>query len=176
MTSRFGRQRRLTLPADVAARLELASGERPLAWALGTQGQWYVGTDRALHLTDGERFRKVVWEEIERADWQSEAGRLVVIEVASWGEPEARMEVTVEEPGRLLELLRERVTRSVVINMYAPVHGRRGLSVVGRRSPAADGQVTWSYLLAEGLDPDDPTVHEVAARTLSAAEAELAGL
>jgi hypothetical protein len=38
------------------------------------------------------------------------------------------------------------------------------------------GQVTWSYLLAKGLDPDDPAVREVAARTLSTAEAELAGL
>jgi hypothetical protein len=174
--SRFGVPRRLTLPADVSARLDLAAGERPLAWALGTEDRWYVGTDRALHLADGVGFRKVAWEQIERADWQSEPARLVVVEVASWGEPEARTRITLEEPGHLLELLRERVTKSVVINMYAPVHGRRGLSVVGRRSPAGDGQVTWSYLLAKGLDPDDPAVHEVAARTLSAAEAELAGL
>jgi hypothetical protein len=171
-----GRQRRLSLPADVAARLDLDKGERALAWALGTQGHWYVGTDRALHLADGTGFRKLGWEEIERADWKSEAARLAVVEVASWGEPERRTYITLERPGHLLELLRERVTKSVVITMYAPVHGRRGLSVVGRRSPAVDGQVIWSYLLAKGLDPEDPDVLDVAARTLSAAEAELAGL
>jgi hypothetical protein len=176
VTGRFAVRRRLALPAEVTARLDLATGERPLAWALGTEGRWYVGTDRALHLADGDGFRKVAWEEVERADWKSEEGRLVVMEVASWGEPERRTQISVQQPGRLLELLRERVTRSVVINMYASVYGRRGLSVVGRRSPAAGGQVTWSYLLAKGLDPDDPAVHEVAARTLSAAEAELAGL
>jgi hypothetical protein len=171
-----GRQRRIALPADVSARLDLDRGERPLAWALGTQARWYVGTDRALHVADGEGFRKLAWEKIERADWQSDAARLVVVEVADWGEQERRTQITVEHPGRLLELLRERVTKSVVINMYAPVHGRRGLSVVGRRSPAAGGPVTWTYLLAKGLDPDDPAVQDVAARTLSAAEAELAGL
>jgi hypothetical protein len=170
-----GRQRRLALPADIAARLVLDRGERPLAWAVGTEG-WYVGTDRALHLADGAGFRKLPWEKIERADWQSDAARLVVVEVADWGQQERRTQVAVEHPGRLLELLRERVTKSVVINMYASVHGRRGLSVVGRRSPAADGQVTWTYLLAQGLDPEDPAVQDVAARTLSAAEAELAGL
>jgi hypothetical protein len=177
VTGRFGgRPRRLALPADVAARLRLEPGERPLAWALGTGSHWYVGTDRALHLDEDGEFRRVPYEEVERADWQSEDSRLVVVEVASWGEPERRTRISVEQPGHLLELLRERVTKSVVINMYAPVHGRRGLSVIGRRSPAADGQVTWSYLLATGLDPDDPAVLEVAARTLSAAEAELAGL
>ena len=173
-----GRQRRLALPASVVARLQLDPGERPLAWALGEGQRWYVGTDRAVHLDegDGEQFRKVAYEDVERAEWQGEESRLAVVEVASWGEPERRTQINVEQPGRLLELLRERVTRSVVINLYAPVHGRRGLSVIGRRSPAAGGQITWSYLLAKGLDPDDPAVQEVAARTLSAAEAELAGL
>jgi hypothetical protein len=164
------------LPASVTARLQLGPGERPLAWAVGEGQRWYVGTDRALHLDDGEQFRRVPYEDVERAEWQGEESRLTVIEVASWGERERRTQISVEQPGRLLELLRERVTRSVVINMYAPVHGRRGLSVIGRRSPAADGQISWSYLLANGLDPDDPAVQEVAARTLSAAEAELAGL
>jgi hypothetical protein len=90
VTGPSAKRRRLALPAEVAARLDLAPGERPLAWALGTQGRWYVGTDRAIHLADGDWFRKVAWEEVERADWQSEEGRLVVVEVASWGEPETR--------------------------------------------------------------------------------------
>jgi hypothetical protein len=48
--------------------------------------------------------------------------------------------------------------------------------VIGRRSPVGDGPIQWSYLLAEGLDPDDPEVREVAERTLLEAERELAGL
>jgi hypothetical protein len=170
------RPRRLTLPRDVPARLRLARGERPLAWASGPGGRWYVGTDRALHLDQGSGFRSVPWEEIERADWNSETERLAVVPVTSWGEPEERIEVTIEQPGQLLELVRERVTKSVVINVYASVRGRRGLSVIGRRSPSGDGQVTWAYVLAAGLDPDDPEVQQVASRTLTQAETELAGL
>lgn len=170
------RPRRLPLPADVASRLDLADGERSLAWAVGRDEEWYVGTDRALHLCDGARFRRVGWEQIERADWQSATAQLAIVEVAGWGETEVRSLISIVEPGQLLELLRERVTKSVVINVFAAVHGRRGLSVVGRRAPSGDGQVTWSYLLAEGLDPDDPVVRDVAARTLAEAEAELAGL
>jgi hypothetical protein len=71
VNGRFAARRRLAPPTDVAARLDLVPGQRPLAWALGAQGRWYVGTDRALHLADGDGFRKVAWEEIERADWKS---------------------------------------------------------------------------------------------------------
>lgn len=170
------RQGRLVLPSKVASRVDLDAGERPLAWALGPDEQWYVGTGSALHLVHGETVRRIGWERIERAHWHSESSELVIVEVAGLGEDEARTQLAVVQPGQLLELLRERVTKSVVINMFAAVHGRRGLSVIGRRSPSSDGQVTWSYLLAEGLDPDDPEVQTVAARTLSQAEAELAGL
>jgi hypothetical protein len=181
------RLRRLSLPAGVRARLHLADGERTLAWALAVDGSWLVGTDRALHLAlpqghggDSQRhggdFRAVPWEEIERADWSSETEQLAVVEVTTWGQPEKRIEISLEQPGQLLELVRERVTKSVVINVYAPVRGRRGLSVIGRRSPSGEGQVTWAYVLAAGLDPDDPQVQEVASRTLSDAETELAGL
>ncbi len=170
------RPHRFALPSDVAARLPLARGERPLAWALGAGETWYVGTARALHLPEGDTFRTVAWEEIERADWHSETDVLAIVEVSGWGEPERRIEIPVEQPGQLLELLRERVTKSVVINVYAAVRGRRGLSVIGRRSPSGDGQVTWAYVLAAGLDPDDPDVLHVASRTLAEAEAELAGL
>jgi hypothetical protein len=192
------RPRRLALPSEVAAKLDLARGERALAWALGRDGRWYIGTDRALHLghgqdhgqdhgheeghgqghgrNEGHAFHTLPWEEIERADWNRDTETLVIVEVTSWGEPEKRVAISLDQPGQLLELLRERVTKSVVINVYAAVRGRRGLSVIGRRSPAGDGQVTWAYVLATGLDPEDPQVQDVASRTLSEAEAELAGL
>lgn len=170
------RQRRLSLPSDVTSALALSRGERPLAWARGTQGSWHVGTAVALHIGSPEGFRRVAWEQIERADWRSDESQLVIVEVAGWGEPEVRTELELVEPGRLLELLRERVTKSVVINLYAPVRGRRGLSVVGRRSPSGEGELAWSYVLGPGLDPEDPVVRQVAERTLAQAQTELAGL
>jgi hypothetical protein len=171
--------RRFRLPPDVRARLDLEPGERPLAWATDRESRWYVGTDRALLLAgqDGEDgFRRLGWEQVERADWERDEGRLAVVEIADWGAPEPRIEIAVDEPGQLLELLRERVTKSVITTVYAQVRGRAGLSVIGRRSPVGDGPILWSYLLAAGLDPADPEVAEVARRTLAEAERDLAGL
>jgi hypothetical protein len=164
-------------PAAVTSNLDLRPHERILAWACGSSGEWYVGTNLALHLPDpAGGYRRLGWEDVERAHWQRDSDRLAIVEVADWNEPERTTVVSVTEPGRLLELLRERVTKSVVCTMYARVRGRAGLSVVGRRSPAGTGPITWSYVLSAGLDPADPDVVRVAGTTLAEAQAELAGL
>ena len=168
--------RRTRLPNAVQNRLQLEPGERPLAWAVDSDTRWYVGTDRALHLADGDGFRRLGWEQIERADWHRDDERLAVVEVTDWGEPEQRHEISVSDPGQLLELLRERVTKSVLTTAFARVRGRAGLSVVARRSPVGAGPVVWSYELAAGLDPADPEVTQVAERTLRQVAAELADL
>ncbi|MBA2775076.1 MAG: hypothetical protein H0U36_13670 [Nocardioidaceae bacterium] len=171
------RASRLSLPREVKQSLQLDSGEHPLAWAVDDDGCWYVGTDRALHLQPGNRGeRRLGWEQIERADWHSEGRLLGLVEVGEWGEAEDRTTITVAEPGALLELLRERVTKSVLVTVYAPVRGRLGLSVFGRRSPVGDGPVTWSFVLAQGLRPDDMDVQQVAQQALAQAEAEVPGV
>ena len=95
--------------------------------------------------------------------------------MAGWGERERVTLVQVAEPGRLLELLRERVTKSVVYTSYAPVRRRAGLRVVGRRSPSGTGPIVWSYLLSPGLDPADPDVDQVAEEALAKARGEVEG-
>ncbi len=156
-------------------RLRLAPGERPLAWASDDEGRWYVGTDRALHLPEGEGYRVLPWEQVERAGWQQDAGRLVVVEVADWGDREVQTEISVADPGRLPELLQERVTKSVVSTSYTPLEGRQGLTVVARRSPTGAGPIAWSYVLSRGLDPADPEIAALASRAREVAEAELRG-
>jgi hypothetical protein len=163
-------------PATALAELHLVPGERLLAWALDQDGQWHVGSDRALHLAEATGYRKLGWEEIERAEWLGDASTLAVVEAADWGQQERRHEITIAEPGELVDLLRERVTRSVLTTAYAKVRRRAGVSVVARRSPVGEGPVLWSYVLAEGLDPDDPEVIDVTQRLRQEAEAELAGL
>ncbi len=176
MARAIRRRTRLTLPPGVASELSLDRGERPLAWAVDVDGHWHVGTDRALHTSEGDRWRTLRWEHIERAEWQGDPEVLRVVEVVGWGEPEVQTDLALADAGRLLDLLRERVTKSVVVTVFAVVHRRRGLSVVGRRSPLGEGDVLWSYVLSQGLDPDDPSVIKVAERTLEQARAELAGL
>lgn len=157
--------------------LDLRRGERVLAWATGVSGEWYVGTNLALHLpTEAGPPRRLGWEEVERADWQRDTDRLAIVEVAGWGSPERTTVVSVDDAGRLLELLRERVTKSVVCSVFSRVRGAFGLSVVGRRSPSGAGPVTWSYVLSPGLDPRDPAVVRIAEQTMARARREVEGL
>ena len=61
---------------------------------------------------------------------------LRVVEVGTWGEPRAEHRFASPSPGRLLELVRERVTASVVLQRHVPVRGRAGVRVIARRAPA----------------------------------------
>jgi hypothetical protein len=181
LTHRAGRgtrgSRRVSPPTDVLAALGLRRGERALAYATGTSGEWYVGSNLALYLpAEGGGHRRLGWEQVERADWQRDDDRLAVVEVADWGEPERGTVIHIDEPGQLLELLRERVTKSVVCSVYSPVRRSTGVTVVGRRSPSGQGPVTWSYVLSAGLDPHDPQVAAVMETTLERARSELDGL
>ena len=76
------------------------------------------------------------------------------------------------EPALLLELLRARVTASIVLQRRVPVRGRLGLTVIGRRSPAG-GPVSWMHAYDAGLDPDDPEVVAVADLALLQARSEV---
>ena len=81
--------------------------------------------------------------------------------------------MTLSEPGRLLELVRERVTASVVLQRRVVVLGEKGLLVIARRPPRGDGEITWAYEFDRGVDPEDPTVMEAAKDGLRCAEEEL---
>ncbi|MGH3507791.1 MAG: hypothetical protein ACRDO2_11365, partial [Nocardioidaceae bacterium] len=101
---------------------------------------------------------------------------LAVVELGGWGEAETRTQIPVAEPGRLLELLRERVTKSVVSSTYTRLEGRRGVTVVARRSPTGRGPLTWSFVLSKGLDPADPHIERLIQRARDVAERELGDL
>lgn len=165
-------------PDSVVSLLLLRRGERMLAWASDADDHWYVGTNLALQLPtgDGAAYRRLGWEDVQRADWDQESERLTVVEVADWGDPEPASTFELAEPGRLLELIRERVTNSVVCSVYARVRGKEGISVIGRRSPERGAPVRWSYVLSPTLDPADPRVAEVAEQTLAQARREVEGL
>ena len=66
------------------------------------------------------------------------------------------------QPTLLLQLVRERVTATVVLQRHVPIAGRRGLRVIARRAPGGDRAVTWVYEFDEGVDPADPAVRAAA--------------
>ncbi|MDA0564065.1 hypothetical protein LG943_06950 [Streptomonospora sp. S1-112] len=166
---------RAALPADVRARMRLARGERVLAHTGAAEGA-LVATDRALHLPDG---RAVPWEHVDRARWTEDAFTFV-----EEGRGEHRF--AVAEPGRLAEVVYERVTATILVSRHVPlVSGAgsgtdpgadtaaapgaagRGFRLVARRPPGGS-EVTWQVHMDEGVDPKDPHVAARVAPALAA--------
>jgi hypothetical protein len=143
----------------------LATGERPLATSTTADGVTVAGTRDALHIGD----LRLPWEVVEKAEWDADSSTLTVTEVGSWGEVRPVHTLVVADPGRLLELVRERVTASVVLQRFVPVHGRRGLFVIARRAPRGNQPLQWVYEFQEGVDPDDPRVRRAAEAALEQA-------
>ena len=160
------------VPAEVLSRAELPRGEKPLAWAPAVDGSWLLGTRRSLVLVLPSGVEHLAWEEVEDAAWDQDAGRLRVVGVGSFGEPRPSYTFTMEDPALLLQLVRERVTASIVLQRRVPVRDSLGLTVIGRRSPVG-GPVAWMHAYDRGLDPDDPEVVAVADLALAQAQAEV---
>ena len=154
--------------------VEVAPGERLLAWAPVAGGGWVAGTRDALYIAGA----RVPWEDVHAADWDRDESRLRVSEVGSWGEVRPMHVVVIpdeaaREADRLLQLVRERVTASVLLSRHVRVAGRRGVRVVGRRAPSGGPEVRWTYEYDEGVDPDDPFVRAAAETALAAARADV---
>ncbi len=165
------------MPAEIRARAELPRGERVLAAAVATGDTWVLGTRDHLVLVTPRAadVRRVPWERVLRADWDRDTDRLTVVEIGEYSLRHPVHLFTITEPGEpslLLQLVRERVTASLVLQRRVDLDGRRGLTVVARRPPAG-GPVSWAYELDPGVDPADPAVASAAERGLHAAAEEL---
>ena len=173
--------------------VEVAAGERVLAWAEASEGV-VAGTRDALYVRISHPSSsvepssssveppsssvepvetRIAWEDVEAADWDRDTSVLRVSEVGSWGARRPEHLLTIEEPGRLLELVRERVTASVVVQRHVPLRGRRGLRVIARRAPRGDRPITWVFEYDAGIDPADPDVRRAARDALAAAQEEV---
>lgn len=186
---RAGRSGRGGGPLDRAERdrLGLGRGERPLAWARadrsGSGGaadprdagaDVWVGTRRALYVPAGVGgVRRIPWTSVDRADWNDPAQQLRVVELAPFGEVMPRTVGRLRGADRLLQLVRERVTASVVVVRTVPLRDRRGVRVVARRDPDTTAELTWSAVLDAGLDPSDPAVVADAEAAVARVRAEV---
>ena len=154
--------------------LALGPGERVLAWCRTVDDGLLAGTRDALYVeVDGGDVTRIPWEQVEAADWDADTDVLRVSLVGSWGEQRVEHELALTEPGRLLEMVRERVTASVVLQRHVPLAGRRGVRVIGRRAPRGHAPIEWFYEYDEGVDPDDPAVRTAAEEALVAARSDV---
>lgn len=144
---------------DAALRGRLRPGERLLAAAdvVGEpNGNGVVGgTARALYLPDGV---VLGWHEIDQAIWHQDESRLDLVTLAIDG-PARSYQLPLREPGRLPELVRERVTSSIVVNEHVSILGRRGAKIIARRLPGTD-DLDWVVVYDPGVDGSDPAVRQ----------------
>lgn len=116
-----------------------------LAWA-ATEDGWLVGTRAELvHVPAEGQPVRLPWWEVHAADWSQDEETLTVAGLGAF---------RVHDAGLLLQLVRERVQASIVLQRHHPVHGRHGFRVVARRRP--DGGIVWLVEYDAGVDPDAP--------------------
>lgn len=128
----------------------LKPGERVLATGSGPDGT-ASATTHGLSSPDGV----VEWHQVESATWDSDNDVLTIIEVADRPSNKRRHRVTLDKPGRLVDVVREQVTASVLVSRHVPVeHSGRGVRVTGRRGPS--DEITWSAQVDSGIDMNDP--------------------
>jgi hypothetical protein len=160
------------VPADVLERAGLPRNDKVLASGVSRDGTWLLGTRRVLVLVAPDHRVVMPWESVEDASWDRDEERLRITGVGEYGRPRPSYVLEMEEPAHLLQLLRERVTASIVLQRRVPVRDRLGVMVIGRRSPVG-GPVTWMHSYDAGLDPDDPEVIAVADLALAQVRAEV---
>ncbi|PZF82456.1 hypothetical protein C1I92_16650 [Jiangella anatolica] len=120
-----------------------------LATGDGPDGDVVATTSRLL-LRGGS----VAWTSVETASWDGEAEVLVVTEVPDARGRRTRHRVALSSPRRLVDVVREQVTQSVVISRHITVDGRRGVRVTGRRTPS--DELAWTVQVDSGIDLADP--------------------
>ena len=163
-------------PAMVLSAADLPRGERLLAHAQDRSSagdRWLLGTRRALVLVSaGVEPVRIPWEQVQAADWDNEAETLVLSEVGEFGRERQRWTFSFENPARLLQLIRERVTASVVLQRGHLVTAKQGFKVIGRRAPDG-GPISWMFEYDRDVDPADPSVIAAAEALLERARADV---
>ncbi len=146
--------RKVTLPAQVRAALQLERGERVLAAGRLVDRRWVVATTQALHVTTEDGEQRHGWDRVAAAVWSDTASMLQV----TWVDERRQLLLELAgDAGFLPEVIRERVEASVVLARRFAVQGRRGVRVAVRR--VAPGSPLHTQVVADhGVDLADPDV------------------
>jgi hypothetical protein len=160
---------RASLPESLRARLTLGRGDRALAWAAydadGVPGH-LVATTRGLHDVTAAGDRLLHWDEVENARWHD--GRL---DVTRLGRP-GRLRWLLDDPGSVPEVVRDRVTASIVVSTAHRLSIGDGVRIVGRRRPGEPG-LRWYVVFDRPEHADDPLLRAEADEWLQSAKASV---
>ncbi len=156
--------RRTTWPSELTAAVRAAAAadgvtrDDVLAAIKTRPGAWAAGTRSAVYLPTGDGgVRRVPWQLVERAEWNADESTFHLWETAAFGSAMPRTDLAADDPGRFGQLVRERISASVLLQRHVPLEGKKGARIVGRRNPArTDAPVTWNIVLDNGVDPTTP--------------------
>nr|NLI50730.1 hypothetical protein [Propionibacterium sp.] len=156
---------RRSLPADARASLArwlaeegLRGTPRVLAWAATPDGVLVALPDR-LAIGDHDGWSSVPWHEVHGATWSDDGASFTWRTVA---DPRRSRTLAVTAPGRLPEVVRERVEQTFVVRRPVELAPGRGATVSGRRPADGAGELTWHLTPARGVSLADPALAEAA--------------
>lgn len=145
------------LPPAIAATLELAKGERVLAFGVDDRtGGYVVATTYAFVVvsSNAERLLRRRWLSVDAAAWDPETATLTV----TWADGGRGGQWTISgERTRLPETLRERVQASVVLSSRLTLGDRR-TGRVAIRQDFATRELVAQTILGPYARADDPEV------------------
>jgi hypothetical protein len=139
-----------------------------LAAGSTAEGEAVGGSQTALYLPSDVRLG---WHEIDQAVWIKDEAAFDVVTLPIDG-PARAYRVPLAVPGRLPELVRERVTSTIVANQHIPFEGRRGVRIVARRQPSG-ADLGWVVVYDKGIDGDSPDVRQRVRDELAALRSNL---
>lgn len=152
------------LPSELRRLLRLERGERVLAVAHDPEGRPLVATDRDLLLQRRPPdFDRIGWDTVDKATYDD--GLLKLTGRDRSGE-DFRLRVPIVEPGVLPEVVRDRVTSSIVFTQHVALRDDWGLRVTARRRPGGES-LRWAYRLDDDLAADDAEILREAERAVA---------
>ena len=166
---------RRQLPADVRESLRLhlggdgtrkAASPRVLAWAETPGGYLVALPDRLATLTRPDSWESLPWERLASATWDNDGTMF------GWRTTDRahHLQTTmIAAPGRLPEVVRERVERTFVARHEVVLQTGAPVTVTGRRPAEGDGAIVWSVVGPRGLRLDSPEHQRAAADAIAQA-------
>jgi len=148
---------RAALPPVVVKALELAKGERVLAFAVDeVTADHVIATTYALAVVTraAERTVRRRWLSVDAGMWEPETATLMV----TWADGRLAGHWSMRDQTSVLpETVRERVQASVVLSLCLPL-GERRSGRVAIRQDFATGELIPQTILGPFTRPDDPEV------------------
>lgn len=156
-------------PSDVLAALRTELGARPriLTWGRTSDG-YAVGLPDRLSISEAAGWRHVAWHQIDHGEWDEDTSTM------RWSGPAGDGSVRLTDPGRLPDLLRDRVAASIAVERRVSIPGTRNGAIVMARRDLGDPSAVleWRVVPGRGTRLSLPAVAAAADAALAETRAE----